>query len=244
MTRWLYKFPLRLRSLFKRGRVEQELSDELRFHLEKLIEEKIGKGMTLEEARYAALRELGGVEQIKEECRDMRNLSFIENVLQDARYGMRLLAKNPGFAVVAVLVLALGIGANTAIFSLLDQALLRSLPVKDPGRLVVISDAEYTRGWSTSEVDEMVYSYPHYKDVRDQISLFNGVIARAHVPLSVASSGWSERAAGDVVSGNFFPVLGVGPAIGRVLDPEDDRVPGASPVAVLSYGYWQAPFWR
>ena len=204
--------------------------------------EEGGKGMIPEEARYAAPHELGGMKQIKVECRDMRHVSYIEDIVQDIRYGLRLLVKNPGFAAVAVLVLALGIGANTAIFSLLDQAILRSLPVKDPGRLVVVSDAEYRSGWSTSDADEMVYSYPHYKDVRDQIPLFDGVIARAHVPLSVASSGSAERARGDVVSGNFFPVLGVGPALGRVLDPEDDRVPGASPVAVLSYGYWQSRF--
>ena len=218
------------------------MTDELRFHLEELIMEEGGKGMIPEEARYAAPHELGGMKQIKVECRDMRHVSYIEDIVQDIRYGLRLLVKNPGFAAVAVLVLALGIGANTAIFSLLDQAILRSLPVKDPGRLVVVSDAEYRSGWSTSDADEMVYSYPHYKDVRDQIPLFDGVIARAHVPLSVASSGSAERARGDVVSGNFFPVLGVGPALGRVLDPEDDRVPGASPVAVLSYGYWQSRF--
>jgi predicted permease len=166
----------------------------------------------------------------------------MSTLLKDLKFGLRMLAKNPGFTAVAVLVLALGIGANTAIFSLLDQAILRSLPVKDPGRLVVISDAEYRSGWSTSDADEMVYSYAHYKDVREQIPLFDGVIARAHVPLSIASAGWSERAECDVVSGNFFPVLGVGPALGRVLDPEDDGVPGASPVAVLSYGYWQRRF--
>jgi len=240
--RWVYKLPLRLRSLFRKDDVEQELSDELRFHLERLMEEKVAHGMTPEEARYAAVREIGGFDQIKEECRDMRRVNHIENLIQDIRFGLRMLAKNPGFTLVAVLVLALGIGANTAIFSLLDQAILRSLPVKDPGRLVVISDGEYRRGWSTSDADEMVYSYAHYKDVRDQIPLFDGVIARAHVPLSVAFAGTAERAGGDVVSGNFFPVLGVGPAIGRVLDPEDDRVPGASPVAVLSYGYWQRRF--
>ncbi len=160
----------------------------------------------------------------------------------DVRYGLRMLAKNPGFTAVVVLTLALGIGANTAIFSLLDQAILRALPVKDPGRLVLVNDAEYRSGWSTSDNNEMVYSYLHYKEVRDGIPLFDGVIARAHVPLSVATGGVAERASGNVVSSNFFSVLGVSPALGRVLDPEDDRVPGASPVAVLSYGYWQSRF--
>jgi predicted permease len=163
-------------------------------------------------------------------------------LIQNVRYGIRMLARSPGFTAVAVVTLALGIGANTAIFSLLDQVILRALPVKEPGRLVVVSDAEYTRGWSTSDNHEMVYSYPHYKEVRDEIPVFDGVIARAHVPLSVASGGVAERAAGDVVSGNFFSVLGIGPALGRVLLPEDDSVPGASPVAVLSYGYWQSRF--
>ena len=160
----------------------------------------------------------------------------------DVRYGFRTLARYPGFTVAAVLTLALSIGANTAIFSLLDQAILRALAVKDPGRLVLVSEGEYRSGWSTSDNNEVVYSYPHYKDIRDRIPLFDGVIARAQVPLSVASGGVAERASGDVVSGNFFSVLGVSPALGRVLVPEDDRVPGASPVAVLSYGYWQTRF--
>src|SRR5438034_2081975 len=162
--------------------------------------------------------------------------------IQDLRYGLRMLAKNPGFTAVAVLTLALGIGANTAIFSLLDQVLLRSLPVAEPDRLVILHEAEWRSGWSTSDNHEMVYSYPHYKDVRDQIPFFDGVIARAGVPLSVTAAGTSERAQGEIVSGNYFPVLGVRPALGRLLDAGDDGLPGASPVAVLSYGYWSRRF--
>src|SRR5947207_1835896 len=122
MIRWICQFPLRLRSLFRKGRVEKELTDELRFHVEKLIEEKVAKGVTPEEARYAALCELGGVEQIKEECRDMRRVNHIENFIRDLRYGLRILARSPGFTAVAVIMIALGLGVNAGIFTILNAA--------------------------------------------------------------------------------------------------------------------------
>ena len=136
--RWRYKLPLRFRSLFLKSNVEQELAEEIRFHLGKLTEEYVAKGMTPEEARYAALREMGGVEQIKEECRDMRRVNYVESFIQDVRYGLRMLAKNPGFTAVAIITFALGIGANTAIFTLVNTILLHPLPYPDSGRIVDI----------------------------------------------------------------------------------------------------------
>src|SRR5215467_11620902 len=132
LRHWFYTIPLRLRSFFRRRQVEQELDEELRYHIEQQIEEHISKGMTEEEARYAALRAMGGVEQRKEECRDMRRVTLIKDLAQDVRYGLRMLRRNLGFTAVAALSLALGIGATTAIFSVIDALMLRRLPVRNP----------------------------------------------------------------------------------------------------------------
>src|SRR5579859_4334026 len=144
--RFFRKMPLRFRSLFSRTSVEAELSDELRFHLDFEVERRVAAGMGPEEARYAALRELGGLEQIKEECRDMRRVNFIENLFQDLRYGLRMLAKNRGLTATVVLSLALGIGANTAIFTLINAVLLKMLPVQNPQELALLSWSSH--GWA------------------------------------------------------------------------------------------------
>src|SRR5262249_8629466 len=138
---WFYTVPLRLRSLFRRSQVEEELDEELRYHIERQIEEHLAKGMTPEEARYAALRAMGGVERRKEECRDTRRVRLIEDLTQDVRYGLRTLRKSPGFTAVAAGSLALGVRANTAGFSLGKTVFLRAVPGGKPAQLVCFDNA-------------------------------------------------------------------------------------------------------
>src|SRR5262245_57851516 len=132
VARWVYTVPLRLRSLFRRRQVEVELDDELRYHVERQVEENIAKGMPADEARYAALRAIGGIEQHKEECRDARRVGLVDVLMKDLNYGVRMLVRDRSFTIVAVLTLAIGIGANTAIFSVVNGFLLASLPYKNP----------------------------------------------------------------------------------------------------------------
>lgn len=167
----------------------------------------------------------------------------METLWQDLRYGMKMLVKSPVFTIAAVLTLALGIGANTAIFSLTDQILLRRLPVPNPEKLVVFRSPGPNRGSITSDSDSAEsFSYLLYKDLRDRSTVFDGVLARFAIPLSIAGGGQTERANGELVSGNYFETLRVPSAMGRVFTQDDDRVPGAHPVIVLSHGYWARRF--
>jgi predicted permease len=164
-------------------------------------------------------------------------------IWQDIRFGARMLAKHPGFTAIAVLTLALGIGANTAIFSLVNQVLLRRLPVQNPDELVVLRSPGPMRGHLWSDGDEaQSFSYPMYKRLRDSNSVFSGMLARFAIPASIASRGQTERGSGELVSGNYFDVLGLHPTLGRLFTLDDDRVPGAQPVAVLSHAYWTRRF--
>ncbi|HKV62093.1 MAG TPA: ABC transporter permease [Candidatus Acidoferrum sp.] len=234
---WLRIFAARLRGLFRKRQLDGELYAELRAHLEMLTEENIRRGMSPEEARHAARREFGGVEQAKVSHRELRGLPFLETLFQDIRYALRMLRKNPGFTAVVVLTLALGIGANTAIFSLMNAVLLQSLPVGNPQELVVV---KYLSAQSERANED--FSYPMYQALHDKSSVFDGVIARSGVSFNATYSGQSEHVSGEIVSGNYYAVLGVRPWLGRLFFPEDDRTPGAHPVAVLSYAYWQVRF--
>ena len=240
-THWVYTIPLRLRSLFRRGPVERDLDDELRFHLENQIDQYIARGLTPADARRAALRAFGGVEQRKEDCRDMRHVRLVDELVQDIRYAIRGFAHAPAFTAVVLLTLALGIGANTAIFSLVDTLLLKRLPVADPEQLF---NVERTIRGSPS----VFGSYKDYVAFRDQSRAFTGLAAVTD-PRTLAlqaanegTAGVAELAYASFVSGNYFDVLGVDAAIGRLFNAQQDRQFGASPYTILSYEYWQRRF--
>jgi predicted permease len=236
MSRQLAKLRLGLRSFISRRRAEEELDEEIRYHVERQTEQNVRSGMLLEEARYAALREFGGVAQAQEECRDAWGMRIRDELTQDIRYGLRTLRRSPGFTAVAVLSLALGIGANTAIFSLINALLIKSLPVKNPGQLVQFDRANLASHEMTS------FPYPFYQELRDGTEVFSDLLC-----LSSASTGMRqpdggvERLRGQLVSGNFFEALGVQPHLGRLLSSEDDTA-AAAPVVVISHGFWQRRF--
>jgi putative ABC transport system permease protein len=218
--------------IFKR-RFERDLEEEIRSHLEMQIEENLRRGMTPEEARQAASRKFGGAVQVKEAYRDRLSLPVIETAFQDLRYGLRMLRRNPGFTFVAVLTLALGIGANTAIFSVVNAVLLRSLPYRDPDRLVA---ASYYRG--------VAGDYARIADFqawRDQAKAFEQIAAYRTDDADFTGNGEPERLTAGTVSASLFATLGVAPALGRDFTPEDDT-DGAAPVVILSDGLWRRRF--
>jgi putative ABC transport system permease protein len=234
--RWLKSTSHRIRSLFRKNVVERELDQELRFHLERQIAENVAAGMTPEEARRRATREFGGVEQMKERCRDERRVNLIETLLQDVRYGARTLRKNPGFTFFAAVVLALGIAANTAIFSIADTVLLRPLPYRDAGRLVMV--------WE----DSAPYGFPrdtpapgNFSDWKARNEVFEDMAASSDGTFNLTGDGNPQEILGRYVTANLFSVLGTRVALGRDFRPEDD-IPGTARVAILSHGLWLQRF--
>ena len=232
----LRRLKLKLHALLHKREMESELDRELRFHLDKEIEKNLQGGMRLEEARAAALRSFGGVERVKEETRDVRGLRRVEMVWQDLRYGLRVLKKNPGFAAVAILTLALGIGANTAIFSVINAVLLRPLPYDQPGRLVAVLDSLPTVGFPRTGLSQM-----EYIRLRQESRSFEGLSVATLRGVTLTGGGEAELLTACIVSSNFFDTLHVKPALGRFFEPEEDLA-GKSSVVVLSQGFWQRRF--
>jgi predicted permease len=252
-------FLSRLRGLFLKRKLEDKLDDEIRSHIEMQIEDHLRQGMSPEEARYLALRKFGGVEQVKETYRDRRGVPSVETLIRDLRYGFRMLRRSPGLTAVAVLSLGLGIGANTALFSVVDAVLLKTLPVEEPQQLVVF---EWQAGRpfrlsgmsGTSNVDVppgsrglSLFRYDVFDRMRQaQTTATNSPLSDlfAFGPMSklIAKIGVQpETIDGQAVSGNYYSALRVQPSLGRVITVDDDR-PGAVPVAVLSYQFWQDRF--
>jgi putative ABC transport system permease protein len=233
---------LRFGDLFRKHRHDAELADELESHLQFHIEDNVRAGMSLPEARRQALLKLGGVEQTKEKYRDLRGLPSLESFGQDVRFAARLLRKSPGFTAVAVLTLCLGIGANTAIFQLLDAVRLRTLPVKDPQQLAVIQlpDMSNARGSQLSAYPSL--TNPIWEALRDREKSFSGTFAWTSADFNLNSAGEARLSRGLWVSGDYFRVLGVQPALGRVLSQADDQRGCPLRPAVISYSFWQREF--
>lgn len=242
--RWYHKLPLRMRSLFQHQRVEQELREEIDFHLQAQTAEYVGQGMKPEDAHYAALRSMAGRTQIEEECREARSVGWIESFLQDLHFGLRLLGRNPGFAAVAVLCLTLGIGANGAVFSWIEGVLLRPFPaVTHQDRLVVLVGT--TRAARDKGVEGAGYeavSWPDFQDFQRNCTLFDAFIADKIMGTTLSIGDKAERMSGSVVSSNYFNALGVRPILGRGFEPGEDVGRNAHPVTVISYWIWKERF--
>jgi putative ABC transport system permease protein len=231
--RWLWQFASLFRNLFHKRETEQELDQEVSSYLDLLTEEKIQSGMAPEAARRAARLELGGVEQVKEQVRDVRAGIWLETVFQDVRYGVRVLRSNPGFSLLVVITLALGIGANTAIFSVVYGVLLRPLPYSHGGQLVVLHQQA-----THAHLADVPFSYKELVDYREQNHTLDAVVEYHSMVFLLLGDDSAERVQTAVVSPNFFDVLGVKPLLGRAFLASDES-PNADAVLILSYEYWQ-----
>jgi putative ABC transport system permease protein len=227
----------RLRSLFRRDAVESEADAELRFHFDQQVAKFIKSGLTREDATRRARLEFGGHEQLKEEIRDASGVNLIETLFQDIRYGLRFLRRTPVISCVAVLSLALGIGANTAIFSLIDNVMLRMLPVQRPAELVQVLKLAPSRGGAA----DSGFTNPLWEQVRDHQDVFSNALAWSQGQFDLAQGGAVQNVQGIFVSGKYFEVLGVRTTAGRLFTAADDQR-GCPALAVLSYGFWKDHF--
>jgi len=223
----------RLRALFHRDALENELDDELRFHFERQAEKFVQAGMSLAEARRRARLEFGGADQIKEECREAHGTHFLETLVQDVRYALRALRKSPGFTAVAIITLALGIGANTAIFSAVNPILFAPLPYPKPNRIMMI--------WDISDVARSEVTFHTYREIAERNRSFEALAIFEGWQPTISGQAEPERLDGVSVSADYFRALGVRPAMGRDFEPSDNAYHGPD-VTILSYGLWQRRF--
>jgi predicted permease len=238
MEHWWFTARLRLRSILRGRRLERELDEELQFHLEHKIEEGVANGLSPKEARYAAMRAMDGLEQRKEEMRDMRRIHWLTDFLDDARFAIRSLRRTSGLTAFVVITLALGIGMTSATFSMVDALIFRPYPVPHPSDIVTLASTTHD-----SNLDD--FSYREYLDIRDKTKSYDGVIANAGmeaVGFSAEPGATPRVRGGMMVSGNYFHVLGVEPRLGRSFREEEDQVPGRNAVVVLGPDFWKHEF--
>ncbi len=237
----------RVRAVFSRSSVERELDEELRFHIQHEAEKYERQGMPPEAALRRARLQFGGVEQMKEASRDSRGTARLESVLRDVRYAIRSLGSRPAFTLTVIATLALGIGANTAIFTLVDALLLRRLPVAHPEQLVIVTDPTQVNNNNVGAPLTAFVSFLLYRDVRARNTVFtdmyaNGWSGPIDVQMGSGPGATVEQPHARFVTGNFFSVLGVPAYAGRIFTAAEDQTPGQDPVAVITYDYWQRRF--
>ena len=227
---WLRELARRLRMLVHRRQFDADLEEEMRLHLELRQQEHLESGMTADDARAAARRRFGNVTSLREKSHIAWGWEWFEHLVQDVRYGLRMLRKNPGFTAVAVLTLALGIGANTAIFSVVNAVLLQQLPFPQPKRVMVVHRYEGSS-----------IPYPEFLDLQRQNQSFELLALHRRDTVNLTGAGEPERVVVRMVSPDFFPIVGLQPLLGRTFTKDDDRL-GATPVVVLSEGLWRGKF--
>jgi predicted permease len=237
IVQWLAEIWRRLAFFFRRGHFHRDLEEEMNEHLRMKANDLHNQGMAPDAARYTARREFGNASSLREASHDVWVWSPVQSLLQDLRYGFRQLRRNPGFTAVAILTLALGIGANSSIFSAIDAVMLKLLPVPHPEQLVLLQ-------WQSPHEVTDYLPYPTFDQLRKQDQVFTGLVAFHGIQLATRRGREPGLAGGQLVSGNYFSVLGVKALVGRTFTSEDDRAPGADPLAVISYRYWENRFGR
>lgn len=232
--RWVQQVRMFIYSLVRRKKAESGLNDEFDSYLELEIESNLGKGMPPDQARFEARRHLGGAARFQEECRDQRGTARLENVARDLKYALRMIRRTPLFSAVAIATLALGIGANTFIYTFVDNVLFRSLPVQNPQELAALN-------WGSSSNSNI--SYPNYEFLREHNNAFSNLVAtRVNVVNLSLHAGRNFLVWGYEATGNYFQTLGIEPQLGRFFTPAEDNAPGAHPVIVISDRYWRSHF--